>query len=65
MPRDEQKGHNKGVAFVELDNRDDAERFFKNLHGLEVENRRLRCDWDVGLQKKQNHEEDSKEQHGH
>lgn len=39
-------------AFVEFEERRDAEEAFENYQGFSVEGRRLKLDWDIGLSKK-------------
>jgi len=46
-------GHSKGYAFVTFSDRRDAEEAFNKFQGFVLEGRRLRIDWDVGLEKKQ------------
>jgi len=45
-------GQSKGYAFVEFEDRRDAEEAFDRLQGYTIEGRKLRLDWDVGLEKK-------------
>jgi len=42
----------KGYAFVEFEDRRDAEDAFDRFQGYEMEGRRLRIDWDAGLDRK-------------
>lgn len=43
---------NKGYAFVEYEDRRDAEDAKEKYDGFVVSGRRLRLDWDVGVNKK-------------
>ena len=45
-------GQSKGYAFVEFEHRHDAEDAFDRYNGYDFDGRRLRIDWDVGLDKK-------------
>ena len=45
-------GQSKGYAFVEFEHRRDAEDAFDRYNGYDFDGRRLRIDWDVGLDKK-------------
>jgi RNA recognition motif-containing protein len=46
-------GQSKGFAFVTYESRADAEEAYEKFNNYEVEaGRRLRVDWDVGLDKK-------------
>eukprot|EP01133_Synstelium_polycarpum_P016174 gene16174-19251_t len=45
-------GHNKGYGFVEFENKADADEAYKMYSTTDVDGRRLRLDWDVGMQKK-------------
>jgi len=45
-------GQSKGYAFVEFEDRRDAEDAFERYQGYTIEGRRLRLDWDVGLTQK-------------
>ncbi|KAG0201252.1 hypothetical protein BGX33_010435 [Mortierella sp. NVP41] len=49
---DQYTGRNKGFAFVEYENRKDAEEALEKYNGFDVEGRRLKLDWDIGLGKK-------------
>jgi transformer-2 protein len=40
-------------AFVEFEERRDAEDAFDKFDGFSVEGRRLKLDWDVGINKKE------------
>jgi RNA recognition motif-containing protein len=42
----------RGYAFVEFADRRDAEAAFDKFRDYSLDGRRLRCDWDVGLDKK-------------
>ncbi|KXS10528.1 RNA-binding domain-containing protein [Gonapodya prolifera JEL478] len=52
MPKDRDTGKNKGFAFVDFEERRDAEDAFDKYDGYTLEGRRLRLDWDVGRDKK-------------
>jgi len=54
---DKHTGQSKGYAFVSFADRRDAEEAFKKYQGHMLEGRRLRIDWDVGLDKKQKYRE--------
>jgi len=45
-------GQSKGYAFVEFEDRRDAEDAFERFDGYVIEGRRLRLDWDIGLERK-------------
>jgi len=45
-------GQSKGHAFVEYEFRRDAEDAFERFQGYNLEGRRLRLDWDIGMDKK-------------
>jgi RNA recognition motif-containing protein len=45
-------GQSKGYGFVEFESRQDAEVAFEKYQGLDIEGRRLRIDWDLGIEKK-------------
>jgi len=45
-------GQSKGYAFVEYEDRRDAEEAFQRFQGFTLEGRKLRLDWDVGIDKK-------------
>ncbi|KAF9971064.1 hypothetical protein BGZ73_006025, partial [Actinomortierella ambigua] len=49
---DQYTGRNKGFAFVEFDDRKDAEDAMEKFNGFDVDGRRLKLDWDIGLTKK-------------
>ncbi|CAG8590765.1 5928_t:CDS:2 [Paraglomus occultum] len=55
---DHYTGRNKGFAFVEFEDRRDAEDAFDKYNGFTVEGRRLKLDWDIGLSKKDQHRRD-------
>ncbi|CAG8588157.1 4761_t:CDS:2 [Dentiscutata erythropus] len=55
---DHYTGRNKGFAFVEFEDRRDAEDAFDKYNGTNVEGRRLKLDWDIGLNKKDAHRRD-------
>jgi RNA recognition motif-containing protein len=48
FPFDRYMRRPKGFAFVEYEERKDAEDAFDYFNGREVEGRQLRCDWDSG-----------------
>jgi len=50
-------GHSKGYAFVTFADRRDAEEAFTKFQGHTLEGRRLRIDWDIGMDKKQQYRE--------
>ncbi|KAI7886026.1 RNA-binding domain-containing protein [Lichtheimia hyalospora FSU 10163] len=52
VPVDSATQRNKGFAFVEFDQRREAEDAFERLDKFSVEGRRLKLDWDIGLKKK-------------
>jgi len=47
-------GQSKGYGFVEFEHRRDAEDAYERFNGYNIDGRRLRVDWDVGLDRKQN-----------
>ncbi|KAF9428237.1 hypothetical protein BGZ94_002994 [Podila epigama] len=49
---DQYTGRNKGFAFVEYEDRKAAEEAMEKYNGFDVEGRRLKIDWDIGLGKK-------------
>ncbi|KAI8363135.1 hypothetical protein B0O80DRAFT_379208 [Mortierella sp. GBAus27b] len=49
---DQYTGRNKGFAFVEYEERKDAEEALEQYNGFDVQGRRLKLDWDIGLVKK-------------
>ncbi|KAF9993765.1 hypothetical protein BGZ65_010663 [Modicella reniformis] len=49
---DQYTGRNKGFAFVEYEDRKDAEEALEQFNGFDVQGRRLKLDWDIGLVKK-------------
>ncbi|CAO3699000.1 unnamed protein product [Rhizopus microsporus] len=55
VPMDTVTNKNKGFAFIEFEDRRDAEDAFEKFDGFSVEGRRLRLDWDIGLSKKEQH----------
>lgn len=55
VPMDAVTNKNKGFAFIEFEDRRDAEDAFEKFDGFSVEGRRLRLDWDIGLSKKDEH----------
>jgi len=46
-------GQSGGYAFVEFEDRRDSEEAFDKFSGYAIEGRKLRLDWDIGLDKKQ------------
>ncbi|TPX30565.1 hypothetical protein SmJEL517_g05904 [Synchytrium microbalum] len=52
VPFDRHTGRNKGFSFVEFEDRRDAQDAFEKVQGFPVDGRKLKLDWDVGLQKK-------------
>jgi len=52
-----ESGQSKGYAFVTFNDRRDAEDGFKKFQGYTLEGRRLRLDWDIGLDKKTKYRE--------
>lgn len=44
-------GKNKGFAYVEFEERADAEEFKRACDGYEADGRRIRLDWDVSKPK--------------
>lgn len=53
VPQDRYTGRNKGFAFVEFEDRLDAEDALAKLHDFTVDGRRIKLDWDVGQSKKE------------
>ncbi|KAG0014900.1 hypothetical protein BGZ81_000202 [Podila clonocystis] len=49
---DQYTQRNKGFAFVEYEDRKAAEEAVERYNGFDVEGRRLKIDWDIGLGKK-------------
>lgn len=45
VPMDQVTNKNKGFAFVEFEDRRDAEEAFEKFDSFSVEGRRLRLDW--------------------
>lgn len=52
VPIDRITGRNKGFAFVEFEDRKDAEKAQAKFNGFQIEDRRLKVDWDIGIDKK-------------
>ncbi len=52
VPIDKVTNRNKGFTFVTFENRADAEDAMDFCRNAVVEGRKLRCDWDVGAEKK-------------
>jgi RNA recognition motif-containing protein len=48
VPMDRYTRRNRGFAFLEYEQRTDAEDAFNKYNGYEIEGRKLRLDWDVG-----------------
>ncbi|KAL1936183.1 hypothetical protein VTP01DRAFT_317 [Rhizomucor pusillus] len=65
VPIDSITNKNKGFAFVEFEDRRDAEDAFDKYHGFSVEGRRLKLDWDIGLSKKDEHKSTSRRRSYH
>ena len=53
VPIDKATNRNKGFTFVTFENRADAEDAMDYCRNAVVEGRKLRCDWDVGSEKKE------------
>ncbi|KYQ88887.1 hypothetical protein DLAC_10696 [Tieghemostelium lacteum] len=49
---DKRTGRSRGYAFVEYENKEDANNAFQVFQTQEVEGRRLRLDWDLGIDAK-------------
>jgi len=45
-------GQSKGYGFVEFEERRDAEEAILKYDGLDIDGRKLRLDWDIGIEKK-------------
>jgi RNA recognition motif-containing protein len=45
-------GKSRGYAFVEFDTRHDAENAYDYFQGYMLDGRRLRLDWDIGIDRK-------------
>ncbi|KAI8092876.1 uncharacterized protein BX664DRAFT_328365 [Halteromyces radiatus] len=52
IPIDTLTTKNKGFAFVEFEERHEAQEALDNYQGFSVEGRRLKLDWDIGLDRK-------------
>lgn len=52
IPVDRHTGRNKGFAFVEFEDRRDAEDAFQKYQGFQLQDRSLKIDWDIGMAKK-------------
>ena len=52
VPVDHIRRHNRGFAFVEFEERRDAEDALAKYQGYVTEGRTLRIDWDVGSERK-------------
>ena len=48
VPMDRYTRRNRGFAFVEFEQRPDAEDAFNKYNGYDMEGRKLRLDWDIG-----------------
>lgn len=48
VPIDRYTRRNRGFAFVEFEQRNEAEDAFNKYNGYEIEGRKLRLDWDIG-----------------
>jgi len=57
VPLDNRTHNNKGFAFVEFENRRDAEDAYDKYRGRTLGGRAIRIDWDVGKEKKFNNAE--------
>lgn len=57
VPLDNRTHNNKGFAFVEFENRRDAEDAYDKYRGCTLGGRAIRIDWDVGKEKKFNNAE--------
>jgi len=57
VPIDRTTSRNKGFAFVAYRNRADAENARDTLLHTDIEHRRLRVDWDVGVKNKETHKD--------
>ncbi|KAI9016076.1 hypothetical protein DFJ74DRAFT_679428 [Hyaloraphidium curvatum] len=53
VPMDRTGSRNKGFAFVEFEERKDAEDAFDKYDGYKLDGRSMRLDWDVGREKKE------------
>ncbi|KAJ3091384.1 hypothetical protein HK102_000745, partial [Quaeritorhiza haematococci] len=53
LPIDRQTSNNKGFAFVQFEDRRDAEDFYEDMQRRLVEGRKLKLDWDIGKDKKE------------
>lgn len=52
VPWDRVTRRNRGFAFVEFEQRLDAEDAFYKYNGYSIDGRALRLDWDVGMERK-------------
>ncbi|KAI3649647.1 hypothetical protein MP228_005279 [Amoeboaphelidium protococcarum] len=52
VPIDRFTQKNKGFGFVQFERRSDAEKAFDGVKEQEVEGRRVRVDWDIGMERK-------------
>lgn len=52
VPIDRYTRRNRGFAFIEFEQRADAEDAFNKYNGYEMEGRKMRLDWDIGLSAK-------------
>ncbi|ORZ12666.1 hypothetical protein BCR42DRAFT_75165 [Absidia repens] len=65
IPIDNLTTRNKGFAFVEFEHRHEAQEAFDNYQGFSVGGRRLKLDWDIGLNKKDNRRPPRSEDYRH
>ncbi|CAO3596919.1 unnamed protein product [Absidia cylindrospora] len=65
IPIDNLTTRNKGFAFVEFEHRHEAQEAFDNFQGFSVGGRRLKLDWDIGLNKKDNRRTPRSEDYRH
>nr|CAG8595987.1 15119_t:CDS:2 [Entrophospora candida] len=61
---DNYTGRNKGFAFVEFEDRKDAEDAYDKYYGANIEGRRLKLDWDIGLSRKDQHRKEKPDDRG-
>ncbi|CAJ0757338.1 16546_t:CDS:2, partial [Entrophospora sp. SA101] len=61
---DNYTGRNKGFAFVEFEDRKDAEDAYDKYYGSNIEGRRLKLDWDIGLSRKDQHRKEKTDDRG-
>lgn len=53
VPEDKYTKRNKGFAFVEFENRPEAEKALFAISGQEIEGRIIKIDWDIGREQKE------------